>query len=1058
MKKEQRGFFALVVLSMSFFFLGVFFLPTAVWGQTHQTVKVGYYPADNFQETSADGAHHGFGYDYYMQVQKYTRWNYEFVEASYSECYQMLIDGQIDLMSGLAKTPERETQMIFSSYAANDSQNELYARSDEDDLFYESFDAFEGRKVAVMRGTLMDELDKYCRENGFTVQKVEYDSLSEMQEGLLNKEVDMLYASSVNANMDIKIVARMDKVPLYFVTTKSRPDLANELDSAFHRISDNNPNFYTEMADKYKLSGANAAATFTKEELEYINEQKDIYVIMNQNWAPISWYDSEHGTYEGIVTDVLENIKQYSDLNFIYCTEQEFNETAKDTPDIINHVIAILADDNAWADSQSVLMSNHIADASVVMVTKRGIHQSEIAEDSIIALPKDFYISWRMRDDFKKEQVVFYDTVEKCLDAINSGRADATFVNELVATYYLSMLEYSSLFATANSGYNENLAFAVNKDSEAPLLSILDKSLLCIGEDERDQIIIQNSIASQRVSLKGLYYSDPSAVIAVVIVGLLVCVAIGLLIYQTIAKRRRLARELEKETETINARTEFFMMISHELRTPLNAIVGYLNLASEQCEKNGWELEYIKRSKIAAKQLSDIAEDMLDYTRIASDTVTLQDGVFDLKDIIREVEQNISLAAIKKEIDFRFTVTNIDHEYVIGDKLRVAQMMQNLLANAVKFTAAGGKVEANISQTQKEDGVIELTFNAKDTGKGMSEEFLEKVCAPFNQGDKAYSRTHGGLGLGLYLTKYYLDAMGGTLQVESTLGKGSSFTFRIPLKRAGARELLDREIKFSHVRAAIAGMDTEENDKLKGTLKRLDIKCDSFTDTDKLAKRILSRSSSDYAYTMCVLDESMLDEDYSIIDKIAGYDHPPLIFVLSSDTKLIDNMSGNKNVHKVLYKPIFQSMLFDAVLDAFGQYKMDHDAVMAQNFEGVHALIVEDNMVNADILMRVLKKANVEAVICENGKIGYDEFTGSEPGTYQIIFMDIQMPVMNGYEATKAIRSSGHEQAQTIPILAVSANAFPEDIEQSMNAGMNEHMSKPISAARMYESIRKYVC
>lgn len=1022
----------------------------------HETVRVGYYNVANFQEIKEDGSYSGYSYDYYMQIQKYTRWNYEFVEASYSECYKMLLNGEIDIICGLTSTPQRQEQMHMSKYSVSNSQNKLYTRLDNDTLFYESYDTFDGCKVAVMKGMLTTELVTYGEEHGFSTEVVEYTSLKEMEAALVSGEVDMVMASSISDAIDTKIIARMDKIPMYYATTKGKPEIAEALDNALHKIVDNNPDFNTQMSEKYMISGANATATFTREELSYIQSGEDVYVIVNQNWAPITWYDQETGEYKGIFIDVLNRIKEYSKLNLIICTEAEFNEVVKKNPEAELNVLAILADDNNWAMQQNVMMSNHVADSSVVMVAKRGVNKQQLADDVVIALPKGFYIGYAMRDVLEDKEIKYYDSVQECLDAVNTGKVNVTYINEIVATYYLSMLEYSELFATGNSGYYENLAFAVNKDSDVPLLSIIDKSLLCIGINEIEQIIIENSIAEQRFSFKGLYYSNPTLVITAVIISAILLSGVILIIVVIISRKKRMEIELAKEFETSNARSEFFMMISHELRTPLNAIVGYLDLVVEDCKKRGIEMEYIKRSQNAAKQLSDIAGDMLDYTRISSDSVEMHQELFDLKEIIINVDQNLVLKAVAKKIDYRFTIDNISHEYVIGDQLRVAQILQNLLSNAVKFTDAGGKVEANVTENVLENGIVQLKFTCRDTGKGMSEEFMEKVCAPFNQSDNSYSRTHGGLGLGLYLTKYFVDAMEGTLKVESTLGKGSTFTVTLPMKRPNSEQILENDIDCSHVRAIVGGTNTEDNMKLKNLLKRLKIKCDIVVDSEKLIKRIKSRMGGDYEYSLCIIDENMLAGEYPVLDKVANLEHAPIIFAITSNTQRIDELSADEKVCQVMYKPLFQSVLFDAVMNTFGEYKVEENYSKTEDFTGIHAMIVEDNMVNADILTRVLKKVNVDVTVCENGKIAVDTFEDSAEDRFQIIFMDIQMPVMSGYEAAQAIRKSNHNQGKVIPIVAVSANAFPEDIEKSMKVGMNEHLSKPVDAQKLYAVIKKY--
>lgn len=1058
-KKDRIRFGILLFLFCVATIIFTLCLPLKGYAQesSENVVRVGYYPMADYQETDANGNHSGFGYDYYMQIAKYTKWDYEFVEASYSECYQMLLNGEIDVMSGLSKTAAREEQMLFAETSVSNMQNRLYARNDAD-LFYGDFERFDGLKVAVMKGTLITELEEYASTHDFHIEMEEYDTTVEMQDALLNHEVDLLYSASVSDNVNTKIVARLRKQPLYFAITKDKTEIAKEMETALEQIIDNNPTFSVQMSEKYQISGANATATFTREESAYLESGRKAYIIINTDWAPISSYDSKTKEYKGIVVDVMAEIKKYSNLNYELCTEAEFNQLVTKNPALINDVIAFLADDNNWATRQDVVMSNHIMDTPVVMVAKRSTHQTELNENSKIALPSDYYITELLKEEFSEEQIIYYDTIQECMDALNKGEAEITFVNQVVATYYLSNLEYSNLFATAHSGYSENIAFAIYKDTDAPLLGIIDKALMCIGAEDLQEIVIKNSIVDQQITLKGIYYSNPSLVIFSIIIVMAFLGGGIFTIYHISAKRQKMNKELEQEQKTINARTEFFMMISHELRTPLNAIVGYLNFLEDECKKYGLNLEYLKRSKAAASQLTAISEDMLDYSQIASDKAVLKEELFDLKSVVHAVKEIIELAAAQKGIAFDFTVDNINHEFIIGDKLRIAQIMQNLLSNAVKFTAEGGSVFAEVRQTELQDGSLELHFIARDTGKGMSKDFMQIVCAPFQQGDKAYSRTHGGLGLGLYLTKYYINAMNGQMDVSSVIGEGSTFAVTIPLKKAHSEMVLESStVDFSHIRAIVAGTDEDANEKICELLKRLKIKSDAVTEPNKLVRRIESRIGGNYEYALCILDETLLDEKLSVIEEMNRLEKVPFVFVMTNTADRITELSANNLIKNVLYKPIFQSSLFDAIMNTFGSYEEEKKASESKNFGGITALIAEDNKVNADILKRMLEKANVNSIICENGQIAVDTFENAQADTFKIVFMDIQMPVMDGLEAAKLIRNSLSPDGKTIPIVAVSANAFQSDVEKSLQAGMNDHISKPVNCSVLYKAIETLV-
>lgn len=1029
-----------------------------------RVVRVGYYLYNDFQEKDEDGNYSGFNYDYLMQIQKYTHWQYEFVDVSYGDCIAMLERGELDLACGIVKTEQREQTMGFSRYSMASSQSELYANRDNDTLYYESFDTLDGCSVAVLAGTLTTELDEYCSYYGFSLTKMEFTNVAEMNQALTEGTVDLVYTSSMSDTVPAKVVARFDKVPLYYAVNKQAEGMLRELNDALRKIMDINPDFYNSLSEKYMLSGINAAATFTKEELDYINSGQEIYVILNADWEPISWWDEKQECFRGIAIDVIEELKEYSHLEFVYCTQAEFEEKLAENPDIDNHVIAILADDNTWALQQSVFMSNHIVDSRVVAVSKRGVYLETALEntDFRIALPNNFYISWCIERVISPDQITCYDTVEDCLDAINQGKADITFVNEYVATYFLSLVEYTNLFATANSGYFENLAFAVNKDSGTPLLGIIDKCMICIGKEELGRIVLQNSIAHESLTLKGLYYANPLQV-SLILGGIVILTVTAVLVIIYMMQRRRiLSRELEKETNMNQAQKEFFTIISHELRTPLNAVIGYLGLAKENQRKPESVVDFVKKSWSAAKQLSSIADDMLDYTKILDESITLKEEIFSIEEIVNDVAVIAGEEALKKNITFEVRADQVQQQYVSGDCLRVREILLNLLSNAIKFTQPLGTVELRIWKEELSEELLQLHICVTDNGKGMSEEFLQKICAPFNQGDAAFSRKYGGMGLGLYLTRTFIDMMQGSWQVRSEEGKGSSFEVGLPLRAVSGQDTLKQEINYSSLRTMLAIPDAENADMLRSILKQLKIKCEKAENIEKLEKRLLSRQGTEYVYRLCILDESLLIQEPGLAERLKHTfeQHGELkMFLLSSERFNQDETSSYAGIDQVISKPLFSSVVFNLMIDYFGKYQSNEESLEEEkpNLDGAGVLVVEDNATNADILSRMLLRIGAKVTCVENGQEAVDEFLASKPEQYRFIFMDIQMPVMNGYEAARCIRASAHPEAKTVPIIAVSANAFPEDVEQSYEAGMNEHVSKPVSGKKLYDVIRKEV-
>ncbi len=349
---------------------------------------------------------------------------------------KMLAKGKIDVMSGLTDFQKREKQFILSDYSNSNSQYKIFARVDNPNLFYESYDTFDGTKVGMIAGVKTEEWEDYCQLHKFHATIISYTSHAEMERALAEKKIDLICGASVSNSAKTKIVGRLKKQPLYYAVTKNKPEVAEELNDALQKIIDYNPEFYAQMSEKYKIDGAHATATFTREEQEYIDSGKQIYLVVNNNLAPISWYDKKEKQYKGISIDVAKQIESYSGLHIKPITREEYDSMAKKTPDIMGDALVLTADDTAWASSRNLMMTNHVVDATIVQIHQIGKAVDAMRKDATIALPRDFYITYRLGDVMQDNEVVYYDTVEECLEAVNDGKADATFMNSLVARYY----------------------------------------------------------------------------------------------------------------------------------------------------------------------------------------------------------------------------------------------------------------------------------------------------------------------------------------------------------------------------------------------------------------------------------------------------------------------------------------------------------------------------------------------------------------------------------------------------------------------------------------------
>ncbi len=1200
-RKNKSGFIILLCIFMAVITTCVPYKANAK-NLEGETIRVGYYPVSDYQDKTEDGTLCGFSYDYFVQIQKYTRWKYEFVEASYVDCLKMLADGEIDVMSGLTSTPEREKLFIFSEYSISNTQSKLYAREDNKNLFYESYDTFDGCKIGIISGYKTDELEAYCKAHEFDADMVQFSSYAEMEAALLAGDIDIICGSSVPDDADTKIVARLKKQPLYYAVAKDRQDVADELDNALQKIIDNNPEFYTQMSEKYKINGANASATFTREEEDYIASDKQIYLVVNDNWAPITFYDKKTGEYSGIAIDVAKEIENYSGLDITPITGTELDNMVKNNPDVMGNTLVLTSDDTAWVNEKNLMMSNHVVDASIVMISKNGRTVDVSDKSKKVALTKDYYISFCIEKELAGREIVYYDTVQECLDAVNNGKADFTYVNTLSARYYLSMLKYTNLYIAMESGYTEHLAFGVYTDSETPLLSILDKTLLCIGNSDINQIVVQYSHADESFSLEGLFYTNPMLVIAIILVF---CILIGFILFfrlkavsvsKITQKEKTLARfmgyvcaandnvldvnlrdftaesyvldedgnvvikdfpyhqinhenyqnqilpedyqkildELSEEAldemidyaggekyfecrtkaednqyhwyayslqaipkdeehprnfilfkrnidsvkkeeeknrqiledalETAKAANEakgnFLSRVSHEIRTPLNAIIGFISIA-RQPDSDLNKIEHcLENSDIASRHLLAILNDVLDMSSIENGKLKLAKETFSVKEVMANLDAVYKEQASGKNIAFELETGNISQEWIVGDKMRVNQILFNLVSNAIKFTEKG-KVKVTFTQMDNLQGKCQYKFEVSDTGIGMSEEYMKRLFKPFEQENAKTAQKFGGTGLGLSIAWNLVTMMGGSIEVYSRLGEGTKFTVLLSFELGKSQNtVIENEMDFAGIRAIAVNASIDECNSIKAMLKQNNIKCDTTTSFDKALQRIESRKGGNYEYKLCVIDAKLIKDSFEnsleAISRKADGDIKFIITVDSDETALTTN--NLSMTCRLINKPLIQSSLFNIIVELFGKSIITkHDQTPMHDFSGVRLLLAEDNEMNLEIAVEVLRRAGLIVDTASDGKEAVDKFVASDLNTYQIILMDIQMPVMDGYEATRQIRASHHPQAESIPIIAATANAFSEDVAAALACGMNNHISKPIDYKKLYTLLEKYI-
>ena len=514
------------------------------------------------------------------------------------------------------------------------------------------------------------------------------------------------------------------------------------------------------------------------------------------------------------------------------------------------------------------------------------------------------------------------------------------------------------------------------------------------------------------------------------------------------------------------AKQNFLSRMSHEIRTPMNAIIGMTTIAGAYIEDRGRVEDCLEKIGYSSKHLMSLINDVLDMSKIDEGKMTIAHEVFNLENVAESLTSIIYPQAAAKGLKFTMPLVDLTETVLKGDSLRLNQILLNLLSNALKFTPEGGKISLEIRQLRKKDGKVRLRFTVSDDGVGMSSEFMDRLFLPFEQESAVTGQKYGGTGLGMSITKNLVTLMGGTITVHSQQGEGSSFMVELDFDIAESEEKKTAigEQELAALKVLIADDDKDSCIHTSLLLKNLGIVSDwVLNGTDCVEKvRISHRTGEDY--DVCLIDWKMPDIDgVETTRRIREFVGPDtlIIIITAYDWSSIEKDARAAGANAFLSKPIFESMLYNVLLSATGidktvRFQLSQMEIKHPELEGRCILLAEDNLLNQEIAVELLRMSGIEVECACNGKEAVDKFL-MEPLKYDAILMDVQMPLMNGYQATELIRRAECPRSATIPIIAMTADAFHEDMVKAAASGMNAHMAKPIDPEQLYHLLKEKI-
>ena len=1051
-----------------------------------KTVRVGYYENEVFQEGAREGAvKTGYAYEYYRKLSEYTGWKYEYVYGDFSDLYQMLLDGEIDLLAGLAWREDR-AELIGYPNAMMGNESYYLVKHEEDETISADPATLSGRTIGVLDSVMVSVLNQYLDDNHVSARVTVFSDYTQLFQAFDSLEVDVLAAESDGAHgrEHAEVLTVFGASDYYLCVSKKRDDLLTELNSAQVLLAAEEPNYLNSLRARYYSVSVNAKA-FSQMEREWMNTHTALCVGYLDHYLPYSDTDTE-GNVTGIVKDIIPAVLKALGLERITVTYKGYTSYDDMIAGIAAEEIDVafpVGGGLYYSEESGIYLSNPVSSSPAELVYKGEFNEK--TTDHFAVNENNRMQDYFVRTNYPDAKISFYPSSEDCLQAVLNGEASCVTLNGLRANDILRNRKYNDL-SLYQTTYNDARCFGVEIGNEG-LLKLLNRGVNVLGSDYAQNI-------SYRYT-GGLYsygFLDVLRDHMALFVSLICIIAAGV-VFLLIRDVRRTKKEvIEKENARLeleqknrelaqsqralsdaliaaehanHAKTAFLNNMSHDIRTPMNAIVGFTALAASHIDNKEQVQDYLEKISVSSQHLLSLINDVLDMSRIESGKVTIEEAEVHLPDVIHDLRTIIQPNINSKQMELFIDTQDVKHEDIVTDKLRLNQVLLNILSNAIKFTPAGGTISFRvIEKPSPVDRLAAFEFRIKDNGIGMSEEFQKTIFEAFTRENTSTVSGIQGTGLGMAITKNIVDMMGGTITVHSTEGSGSEFVVELPCRISGAAVKYEPLPELSGLRALVADDDTNTCLSVCSMLREIGMRPD-WTNYGKEAV-IRAREALDQAdeFKVYIIDWLMPDlngiETVRRIRKEIG-SSAPIIILTAYDWADIKEEAAQAGVTAFCSKPLFMSELRDVLTQPFLSSK-DEQAEKKKSeqeelpdFTGKRVLLAEDNSMNQMIAEAILTNVGLEVEFAGDGTEAVEKMESVPAGYYDMILMDIQMPKMNGYEATKQIRAMEDKAKAEIPIVAVTANVFDEDRKIAMEAGMNGHLAKPYDISAIMETLKR---
>ena len=900
-----------------------------------QIIRVGSFE-DTFNYVDKNGVRRGYGYELMQALAGYTGWKFEYVKCDWSDCFDKLENGEIDIMGDISYTDERAQKMLFPDEPMGEEKYILYADLSDTDIGMSDFKSLDGKRVGVLMDTEPEiMLTEWENKNGIHTEHVNVNNDDDVEKKLANHEIDCFVSleESTWSEQGISSVTTIGKSGIYFAINKERSNIKTELDYAMRQLEQDSPFFKADLYKKYFT--LDYIQVLTGKEKVWVEEHGGIQIGFLNNDPAIFSMDKETGKLTGMLAEYISYAKDClgnQTLEFNIHAYDDYDEMIQALQNREIDMIFYVGRNPYFAEQNGYALTNTAWTYSLMAVTD----EEKFDENKVytVAVPKEKYaLKQHIAFSYPEWKLVDCDSLDNAADMVIQEKADCFLMGASQALIYDNSQNFKSVPLTKTM----EACFTV-REGEGSLLSILNKTLKAMPSDMLTSALAIYDSTADKVTFSDFIKDNLLVFLATVGFLALSIIGIILVLLRKARKAEAVAKLAAKDTKKLNdkleialkkaedaslAKTRFLNNMSHDIRTPMNAILGYAQLMEEELKEK--ELpetsDHLEKLQQSGNLLLSIINNVLDMARIESGKMEIDENYGRIEDIRQTLFEIFGDEAKKKNIALHYTI-NVEHEHILTDTTKVKEIFVNILNNAIKYTPSGGSVMINIDELVcDEPGYMMVRTRVSDTGIGMSQDYLTKIFDAFTRERNTTKSKITGSGLGMSIVKRYVDLLGGTIDVESEPGKGSTFTV---------------------------------------TLKH-----------------------------------RIADESYYV--------------------KKHDEGSGTAS--KIL--------------------------------EGKNILLAEDNDLNAEIAEAILERAGLKTERVEDGIQCVNKITKMPVGTYDMILMDIQMPRMDGYKATQAIRHLPDKDKACIPIVAMTANAFEEDKRDAVAAGMNGHIAKPIQIDKL---------